>query len=55
METPIMTLVNPITEMTPVKITMLSSGNTDYDTQINHITEMTAVNVPYVVPWKHRL
>jgi len=51
-----MTLVNPITEMTPVKVPyVFSPGNFNYDTQINHITEMTPVKVHYDIPWKRRL
>ena len=40
------TQVNPITEMTPVKV-LLSPGNTDYETQVNPIAEMTPVKVAY--------
>jgi hypothetical protein len=44
------THINPITEMTPVKVPYAIPGNTDYDTQVNPITEMTPVKVPYVIP-----
>jgi hypothetical protein len=49
-----MTLKNPITEMTPVKVPCYPL-ETPMMTLVNPITEKTPVKVPYVIPWKHRL